>query len=457
MQLDRRLIVGATLGLGLSTAAAVARERTAPVPPAGPLPTPGSKARAPELGVVPDSGRDETDRLQAAIDRAAERRVPLWLPAGRYLVRSLTLRPGSHLSGAAGASVLDQTGGSAAALTGAGLTNVTIEGLTVRGAPALGPQAKGVIALERVERLRIAQIRVEQSPVNGIALTACSGVVTGCRIAGAALAGLFSLDATGLEISHSIVTDCANNGILVWRSAKGDDGTIVAMNRIERIGARAGGSGQNGNAINVFRASGVIVTSNRIADCAYSAVRANTAADVQILANNVARMGEVALYAEFAFDGAVISANMIDGAATGISVTNFNEGGRLAAVQGNVVRNLVQRAEDRERSGVGIAVEADCAVTGNVIEKAPTAGMTIGWGRYCRDVVATGNVIRASSIGIAVTGDAKAGAVLLSANMITGATRGAIRAMDHGRPIGADLALQGDAAGRIKVSGNVVG
>ena len=448
MQLNRRLMMSAGLGgLGLPAAAAAARGETGPK---------AGRAKAPDLGIVPDSGRDETDRLQAAIDRAAERRVELLLPAGRYIMRSLTLRPGSRIAGVAGATVLDQTGGSAAAISGRDLDHVSVEGLTVRGALALGPGVKGLIELEQVASLHLAAVIVERGPVNGIALTGCAGIVTGCHITGAAKAGLFSLDAGGLEITHNIVADCGNNGILVWRSAKGEDGTRVAMNRIERIGARDGGTGQNGNAINIFRAGNVLVTSNRIADCAFSGVRGNSAADVQILANNVSRMGEVALYAEFAFDGAVIAGNMIDGAGTGISVTNFNEGGRLAVVQGNVVRNLVQRREDRERSGVGIAVEADTAITGNVIENAPTAGLLIGWGRFARDVAATGNVIRSCGIGIAITGDTKAGAVLAASNMISGVSRGAIRAMDHGRPIGADLAPPTDAGGRIRVTGNVV-
>ena len=45
------------------------------------------------------------------------------------------------------------------------------------------------------------------------------------------------------------------------------------------------------------------------------------------------------------------------GAATGIEVTNFNDGGRLATVQGNVIRELFRReAEPIDKRGVGIAV-----------------------------------------------------------------------------------------------------
>ena len=62
----------------------------------------------------------------------------------------------------------------------------------------------------------------------------------------------------------------------------------------------------------------------------------------QNLSNDLARC-EVALYAEFGFEGAVIANNTIDGAAIGVAVTNFNQGGRLAVVQGNLIRNLVPK------------------------------------------------------------------------------------------------------------------
>ena len=458
MPIDRRIAIGATLtlgtaGLALASTTAAARDRASQPISSSPAAAPAKTA---DLGLIPDSGRDETARLQAAIDKAAERRAPLALAAGRYIVRNLTLRAGSRLSGIPGQTIIEHVG-TLPALTGAGLRNVALDGLTIHGSGALDAQARGLVDLERIVNLSLVDLTIDRSNGNGIALTGCSGVVTGCRVAQAAKAGLFSLDAAGLEISHNTITDCGNNGILVWRSAKGEDATLIAMNRIERIAAHDGGSGQNGNAINVFRAGNVIVTSNRIADCAFSAIRANSASNVQMLGNTIARMGEVALYAEFAFDGAVIGANLVDAATVGVSITNFNEGGRLATVQGNVIRNLIQRADNRDRSGVGIAVEADTAITGNVVENAPTAGLAIGWGRFCRDIVATGNIIRLSGIGIAVTGDAKAGAVLLSANIITGSTRGAIRAMDHGRPIGGDLALANDLKSRVQVSGNMVG
>ncbi len=242
----------------------------------------------------------------------------------------------------------------------------------------------------------------------------------------------------------------------MWRSEAGEDGSIVTANRIVRIRADGGGTGENGNGVNVFRAGSVLVSGNRITDCAYSAVRGNAASDIQIVANSCARLGEVAIYAEFGFEGALIANNLVDTAATGITVTNFNEGGRLAVVQGNLVRNLFRREhEPVDKRGHGITVEADTVLTGNVVEGAPTAGIVIGWGQYMREVVATSNLVRASRVGILVTADKGAGACLLSNNMVSGATDGAIRAMDaQGNPTGPELAHGGSNDKLLSIAGN---
>jgi uncharacterized secreted repeat protein (TIGR03808 family) len=74
---------------------------------------------------------------------------------------------------------------------------------------------------------------------------------------------------------------------------------------------KAGGSGQWGNAINVFRADNVIVRGNRIRNAAFTAVRGNAASNLQIVGNTCSGLGEVALYAEFGFEGAVIANNIV--------------------------------------------------------------------------------------------------------------------------------------------------
>src|SRR6202008_3169451 len=121
-------------------------------------------------------------------------------------------------------------------------------------------------------------------------LEGIEGEVTGSTITGAEEAAIFSLDARGLRLAGNTIPGSGNKGILVWRSAPGDDGTLVIDNRITDIAARAGGSGQNGNAINVFRAGNVMVRGNRIRSAAFSGIRGNAAANLQMLGNTCTRL-----------------------------------------------------------------------------------------------------------------------------------------------------------------------
>ena len=248
---------------------------------------------------------------------------------------------------------------------------------------------------------------------------------------------MVSFDALGLIVSRNTIIGTNDNGIEILRTAIGDDGTLVADNRIEDIKAGPGGSGQYGNAINAFRAGNVIVRGNRIRNCDYSAVRGNSASNIQITGNSVSDVREVALYSEFSFEGAVIANNTVDGAAVGVSVCNFNEGGRIAVVQGNIIRNLLPKrpigtAPDDD-AGIGIYVEADTSVTGNVIENAPSFGIVAGWGKYLRDVAITGNVIRNAFVGVGVSVVPGAGTALVNNNMISETPRGAVVGLDHAR------------------------
>jgi uncharacterized secreted repeat protein (TIGR03808 family) len=263
--------------------------------------------------------------------------------------------------------------------------NVRLAGLVLDGEGKPLGERGALLAATETKHLDLSNCRFVGSAEDGVVLRKVSGWIKDCEIGDIRNGGLFSEDAGGLQIAHNHVRDCGDNGIMVWRSEQGEDATIVAANRIERIAARSGGSGQNGNAINVFRAGSVLISGNRIADCAFSAIRSNSGSNCQMIGNSCARLGEVALYAEFSFEGAVIANNLVDRAAIGISVTNFNEGGRLAVVQGNLIRNLFLR-KDVESRGIGIAVEADSVVTGNVIEGTPAYGIIIGQSHSRRSV-----------------------------------------------------------------------
>ncbi len=457
MTIDRRFLVGTGLALGAMLPAAAmaagpkAKDSATTAGGAAPRSQGGQ-----DITIAPGAGADDTKSLQAAIDRAAERGVALILQPGRYLVQNLRLREGTHMRGTPGRSILAH-GAAGPMIMGDGANRCRLEGLAIEGgAHVLTGDQAGLLVLNRSRGIVLADLDVRGSRANGIVLSGSSGSIRNCLVAGMAQAGIFSLDAEGLEITHNAVSDCANNGILVWRTRAGEDGTIVSNNRIERIRAEAGGTGQNGNGVNVYRAGSVLVTGNRITDCAFTAIRGNAASNIQMIANSCARSGEVALYAEFGFEGALIASNLVDGAATGISVTNFNEGGRLAVVQGNLVRNLHRREhEPEDKRGDGIAVEADAVVTGNTIENAPNAGLIIGWGPYMREVVATSNVIRRARVGIMFTRDPGAGAALIAQNMISGTREGAIRAMDKGLVVGPEFVRGGASSGRVTIAGNV--
>ena len=142
----------------------------------------------------------------------------------------------------------------------------------------------------------------------------------------------------------------------------------------------------------------------------------------------------------------MIANNTVDGAALGISVTNFNEGGRLAVVQGNLIRNLKAKrpagTDPNDAAGVGIAVEADASVTGNVIENAPTAGINLGWGKYLRDVRWSATWCAAPGYGVTVSVAQGAGTAVIAGNLIAGSTRGAIVGMDFAKAVTGDLAKE---------------
>jgi uncharacterized secreted repeat protein (TIGR03808 family) len=358
----------------------------------------------------------------------------------------LRLQNGTQLVGVRGATRLVFNGG-ASMLQGEGAGGVGITGITLDGGGIPLPTRRGLIHCLGGRDIRIIDCEMTGSGGAGIWFEQVSGDVSGNIITSTASTAIVSFDAQGLIVSRNTIQGTNDNGIEILRTALGDDGTLITDNRIEDIKAGPGGSGQYGNAINAFRAGNVIVRGNRIRNCDYSAVRGNSASNIQISGNSVSDVREVALYSEFSFEGAVIANNTVDGAAFGVSVCNFNEGGRIAVVQGNIIRNLrpkrpIGTAPDDD-AGVGIYVEADSSVSGNVIENAPSFGIMAGWGKYLRDVVISGNVIRKAFVGIGVSVASGAGTALVNANVISETPRGAVVGLDHARPVTSDLSTDG--------------
>jgi uncharacterized secreted repeat protein (TIGR03808 family) len=401
---------------------------------------------ATQYGLRPGSPEDQTKILQRAIDEAARAQVPLALPPGVYRTGQLRLQSGSQLVGVRGATRLVFVGG-ASMFTSEGAGSVGLNNLVLDGGCVPLPTRRGLVHCLSGYDIRITDCEITASGGNGIWFENVAGDVSGNIITKTAVTAITSFDAQGLTVTRNTIQDTNDNGIEILRTAIGYDGTLVADNRIEDIKAGPGGSGQYGNAINAFRAGNVVVRGNRIRNCDYSAIRGNSASNIQITGNSVSDVREVALYSEFSFEGAVIANNTVDGAALGVSVCNFNEGGRLAVVQGNIIRNLLAKrpigtAPDDD-GGIGIYVEADTSVSGNVIENAPSFGIVAGWGKYLRDVAISGNVIRNAFVGIGVSVTPGAGTALVNDNMISETPRGAVVGLDHARPITPDLSAEG--------------
>jgi uncharacterized secreted repeat protein (TIGR03808 family) len=450
MTLNRRRLFAAFAGAAGATTPALARESEVPL----------AATDAVALGLRPNAIDDQTVTFQRAIERAAMLRTVLRLPPGSYRTGALQLPPYAALAGVPGATRIVMAGGPSL-FSATGSDRISLRGLVLDGNSVPLPDNRGLMDFSRGRAVYIEDCEILNSGGDGIKLDNVAGEVAGNTIAATADYAIFSHDAAGLRIAANTVRGAGNGGILVWRSKPGDDGTAVVDNRIENIENKLGGDGQWGNAINIFRADNVIVRGNRVRHAAYSAIRGNSASNLQIVGNTCGGLGEVALYSEFSFEGAVIANNIVDGAAVGVAVTNFNEGGRLAVVQGNIVRNLKRGYKSaRDPNGtaaVGISIEADTAVSGNVVENVPGTGIQAGFGPYLRDVTITGNVVRSADIGIGVSVAPGAGAAVIADNLIAGARMGAVLGMEWQNPVSGDLSKDGSQRyAQLSIAGNRV-
>jgi len=387
-------------------------------------------ANANDLGLKSGIIDDQSRQLQTILNQAAEADKPVFLPPGNYFVSNIILPSRTRLMGVPGASRLVYTG-SGHFLIAENAAHIELTGIVIDAANrGMHSYAEAAVRLSDVDHAVIDNCMVLGSLETGIRIERSKGRIERSKVTGAAGdCGIYGLENKGLLITNNEVSDCVNGGILVHRWQNGEDDTIVTNNRISNINAGNGGTGQWGNGINVFRAANVMIANNHISDCLFSAIRSNAGNNVQITGNTCLRSGETAIYSEFEFNGALISSNIVDGGAQGISITNFMQDGRLAVCSGNLVRNIVRTApyiDPDHLFGGGISVEADTTVTGNVIEDAEAFGIMLGWGPYLRDVIATSNVIRGSETGIYVSVVDGIGPTHIADNTIAGASKGAI-------------------------------
>ena len=415
---------------------------------------------AAQFGLRPGSAEDQSRALQAALVEAVKRDAPLIIAPGRYRIANVVLPENARLIGVPGATqfIAAQAGPMLVArrIKRAAIAGIMLDGLDIK----LG-QRSGLLNAEEVLDLALSDCEFANAGSVGLTLSRTAGRIERNRFRSMRDSALFSLDSRGLSIEANTVEDCGNNGIQLWRSQAGDDQSLIRGNRLNRIRSDAGGDGPNGNGISLFRAGGVVIEGNTLRDCALTFIRNNSGSNVQILGNQGRRCGETALYSEFAFEGAIIANNLIEDCAQGASVTNLDHGGRLAVVANNIIRNAQKGLAPKGKEpvgGSGLHVEAEAAVTGNVIENASDVGITLGWSWAMRNLVATGNVVRRTGIGISVSLVPKERNALIANNVISEAKLGAVVGTEFGKVVTGDLTKGEDkrAAG-IRVEGNSVG
>ena len=308
--------------------------------------------------------------------------------------------------------------------------------------------------------LRISDCEINEAGGNGITLEACDGEVTHTTIIAAADNALYTNDCRGLLITANTIRGSGNGGIRVWQSSKRHDGSIVADNSIEDTRARDGGSGENGNAINVYRAAGVIVRGNHIRNAAFSAIRGNAASNIQIIGNKCAGLDEVAIYSEFDFEGAVIADNVIDTAESGISVDQFQR--RRPACHGarQCHAQSASAAPDQppEESASASASRPTPPLPAMSSRTRRSPASAPAGANICATSTVTGNVVRDARHWRRSLGRAKAPASPpLPATYWPARRRGAIVGMEWHKAVTGDLALAGaEHYPQLKISGNQV-
>lgn len=421
----------------------------------------------PEVVTYSGNGSD----LQAAVTAAIAAGKSLYLPAGSYDVANVQIGGRLRIWATPGTATLRLANGAAYVFYAGGYDDLTLEGLTFDAtgrthAVDSGLPVRPLVASKR-QRAANSMLRVRNCAFRG---TAGAGVLvygTAAEIRDNVFDTLGTAvhlqDADGTRVCDNDISSIAGNAVVVQRASLGVDGALIAGNRISTVTQTDPAStGWEGNGILVYKASEVQITGNRIVGCAYSSIRANYCSGTQIVGNTSKSCGETAIYLEALADGAtlpeghrsVVASNVIEDAAVGIAVANWNYGGRLVAVTGNLLRNIVVKVvsagtpNQASTGGLGIAVEADAAISGNVVEGATVFGILLGTNGYTRDLACTDNLIRSSPIGIGFSKEAGAGQIFIASNMVRGyvddAAHGAIVPLSYGgsgyvRTTGADL------------------
>lgn len=407
-----------------------------------------SSLNASEFGVIPDSANDQSAAMQQALDQVQISGQTLVLPPGRIVVSDLTFPARIAITGSgAGTRLVAANSRRIGVIAGSAFAN--FRDLIFDGAGTTG----AILEVNGSDGISFDGCQFSAGTI-GLQISDAAVLITNCRFGDHGDAAIHASDSRGLVITGNHIVGCGNGGIRIWRSEPGNDASIVSGNHLESIDWRDGGNGQNGNGINVFKADGVIIADNRIGKCAFSAIRLNATNNTQVSGNICTDCQEIAIFSEFGFSGSVIANNIVDGAAGGISITNFDQGGQLAVCTGNLVRNITPNSPvNPDTVPYGIAAQADTAVTGNTISGVPGLAISAGYGPYLRNVLIASNVVTDSDYGIGVSVAPEAGSAHIANNLLD--TRKAdLIGLEWDKIVSTDLAADALQYPKLTVSGN---
>ncbi len=403
----------------------------------------------------PARARDQTGELAEQLRSGALR-----LPPGVTAIRSLELPPGARLIGAGGSTL--KLIGPGPLLHATGSSGVTLESIVFDGGDNMVEAKRGLLDFEDAAGLAIRGCAIKNSAGHGVNLTRCGGVFAQNRIEHVRDAGFHSLDGLGFDIDGNHISDCGDNGVMIWTSLAGRyEGSRIRNNIIEDIHNISGGDGPYGNGVSIWGSGSVRVENNKIYRCAYTAVRNNAGCDILVSGNDCKGFGEKAMYAEFGAKRATFRDNKIVDAGGGIALANAEAGTDIGVVTGNTIANLRESHPDSEFGPsmfwmTGILAEKNCEIAGNNIIGPAWIGVMLGG--YRENLRAEGNLISGADYGVAFATGLRVGDGLIARNKITGSHRAAIVAMAGPTVLDGDLlAPFGRSYPRLRVEGNVAG
>ena len=430
--LNRRRFFAAAAGL--SASAVLARAGSAAAAGLDGITTASMRGSidATDMGVYPGALDDQSKAFARMLQTASDRDMPLFLPPGIYVAvqpDAAVARPPFRRARRVAPGLWRRRPHAAVAEDA---EHIELTGIVIDGANRwLSDNAQGMVDLRRVRHAVIDNCQIVGSGKNGIALERVAGRIENTEISGAADAGIYSVEASGLQITGNSVSDCANGGILVHRWQPADDGTIVSGNRVDAHRRRA--TAAPGRTATASTSSAPTMSWSRTTSSATAPSRrsAPTApATSRFPPTPASGSGETGDLFRVRLRRRHHQRQHRRRRRQRHLDRQFQRGrphGRLLGQhRAQPVASVGPYQQDPPGFGVGISVEADCAVTGNVVENVPLYGMQIGWGEYMRNVVATGNVIRKAGTGIIISVVEGTGSAVISDNVIDSVRDGAI-------------------------------